>query len=118
MMPDTEKLLRYVGLCRRAGGVIRGAELIEKSLHKSPKPVCVLLSSDASERTTKQMHDKCNSANVPCVTIPADKYTLAHTIGATSPCAALAILPGKGPANIVRTMATAEPTQPEHEDET
>lgn len=117
-MPDTEKLLRYVGLCKRAGGVIRGAELIEKALHKVPQPVCVLLAADASERTTKQMRDKCATANVPCVTLDADKYTLAHTVGATSPCAALALLPGKGPANVVRTMVTAEPTQQEHEDET
>lgn len=124
-MLDTIKLLRYVGLCKRAGGVIRGAELIEKALHKAPHPVCVLLSSDASERTMKQIHDKCKTAGVLCVTIEADKYTLAHTVGATSPCAALALLPGKGPAgvvaNMVRTADTAEPQdqeQPEHEDET
>lgn len=116
MMADTEKLLRYVGLCKRAGGVVRGAELIEKALHKTPHPVCVLLSSDASERTSKQMHDKCSSANVPCVTIEADKYTLAHTVGATSPCAALAFLPGKGPTKVVAEMVTQE--QQEHEDET
>ncbi len=101
---DTEKLLRYVGLCKRAGGVVRGSELIEKSLHKAPHPVCVLVSSDASERTAGQLQSKCATAGVPCVTIEADKYTLAHTVGATSPCAALALLPGKGPAGVVAEM--------------
>lgn len=120
MALDTEKLLRYVGLCKRAGSVVRGSELIEKALHKAPHPTCVLLANDASERTTKQLRDKCATAGVPCVTIEADKYTIAHTVGATSPCAAVALLPGKGPAGVVADMVKAEPKQEteEHEDET
>ena len=101
---DTEKLLRYVGLCKRAGGIVRGADLIEKSLRKTPAPVCVLLASDASERTVKQTTDKCKTAGVPCVTIGADKFDLAHAVGATSPCAAAAVLAGKGPAGVVAEM--------------
>ena len=101
---DTEKLLRYVGLCKRAGGVVRGADLIEKTLHRTPAPVCVLLASDASERTVKQTADKCNTAGVLCVTIGADKFDLAHAVGASSPCAAVALLAGKGPAGIVAEM--------------
>lgn len=119
---DTEKLLRYVGLCKRAGGVVRGSELIEKSLHKAPHPVCVLISADASERTTEQLQNKCAAAGVHCVTIEADKYTLAHTVGATSPCAALALLPGKGPAGVVaemvRTATGSQQDTEKHEDET
>ena len=102
---DTQKLLRYVGLCKRAGGVVRGADVIAKSLSKT---VCVLLASDASERTAKQTADKCRSAGVPCVTIGADKYDLAHAVGATSPCAAVAVLAGKGPADAVKAMITEE----------
>jgi ribosomal protein L7Ae-like RNA K-turn-binding protein len=104
-MIDTTKLLRYVGLCRRAGGVVRGADVIAGSL---PKSACVLIASDASERTVKQTTDKCRSAGVPCVIIGADKYDLAHAIGASSPCAAVCVLKGKGPANAVRSMVTAE----------
>ena len=102
---DTVKLLRYVGLCRRAGGVVRGADVIAASLKKS---ACVLIASDASERTVKQITDKCRSAGVPCVTIGADKYDLAHAVGAASPCAAVAVLAGKGPANAVKTMIHEE----------
>jgi len=102
------KLLRYVGLCRRAGGTLRGAELIEKALGKANRPLCVLLASDASERTVRQMCAKCTAAGVPCIPLPADKYTLGHTVGAQSPCAALAILPGKGPADQVLRMLTAD----------
>ena len=101
---DTETLLRYVGLCKRAGGVVRGADLIEKTLHKHPAPVCVLLAADASERTVKQTSDKCNTAGVLCVTIGADKFDLAHAVGASSPCAAVAVLAGKGPAGVVADM--------------
>jgi len=102
-------LLRYVGLCKRAGGTLRGAELIEKALRKNPPPVCVILASDASDRTVGQIAGKCSAAKVPCRTVPADKYTLAHTVGASSPCAALAILPGRGPAGeVLRLLETAE----------
>ena len=104
-MIDTTKLLRFTGLCKRAGGVVRGADVIAASLKKS---ACVLIASDASERTVKQITDKCRSAGVPCVTIGADKYDLAHAIGASSPCAAVCVLAGKGPADVVRSMVTAE----------
>jgi len=102
---DTQKLLRYVGLCKRAGGVVRGADVIAKSLAKT---VCVLIAADASERTVKQTADKCRSAGVPCVTIGADKYDLAHAVGASSPCAAVAVLAGKGPADAVKAMIAEE----------
>ncbi len=111
---DTEKLLRYVGLCKRAGGIVRGTDLIEKALRKNPSPVCVLLAADASERTGKQITDKCNTAGVLCVTIEADKYDLAHAVGATSPCAAVAVLNGKGPAGAVADMVR-EHAEPEKE---
>lgn len=101
-MIDTQKILRYVGLCRRAGGVVRGADVIAKSLSRA---VCVLIASDASERTIKQTTDKCKTAGVLCVTIGADKYDLAHAVGASSPCAAVAVLAGKGPADAVKAMA-------------
>ncbi len=103
MTPETEKLLRYVGLCKRAGGVVRGAESIEKILPKHP--TCVLLATDASDRTTTQFHHKCESHAVPCYKLDADKYDLAKAVGATSPCAAIAILNGKGPADMVKTLA-------------
>ena len=111
---DTEKLLRYVGLCKRAGGVVRGADLIEKTLHKTPAPTCVLLASDASERTAKQTADKCKTAGVLCVTLEADKYDLGHAVGATSPCAAVAVLAGKGPSGMVADMVK-EYAEPEKE---
>lgn len=101
-MIDTQKILRYVGLCRRAGGVVRGADVIAKSLSGA---ACVLIASDASERTVKQTTDKCKTAGVLCVTIGADKYDLAHAVGASSPCAAVAVLAGKGPADAVKAMA-------------
>ena len=102
---DTQKLLRYTGLCRRAGGVVRGADVIAKSMSKA---ACVLIAADASERTVKQTTDKCSSAGVPCVTVGVDKYDLAHAVGASSPCAAVAVLNGKGPAEMVRQMVLAE----------
>ena len=101
-MIDTQKILRYVGLCRRAGGVVRGADVIAKSLSRA---VCVLIASDASERTVKQTTDKCKTAGVLCVTIGADKYDLAHAVGASSPWAAVAVLAGTGPADAVKAMA-------------
>ncbi len=112
MKAETEKILRYVGLCKRAGGVVRGAESIEKILHRKPAPVCVIIAADASGRTVTEMQRKCENAGVLWAQTDADKYDLAKTIGATSPCAAVAVMAGKGPARVVAEMLRQPQSNP------
>lgn len=89
----------YIGLCKAAGGVIAGSDLVLKAV-RNGKAVCVLIAKDASERTAKQITDKCAFYHVLCGVAEADSYELGRLIGKSAPCAVLG-LTGKGPADAV-----------------
>lgn len=56
----------------------------------------VLVASDASERTKKQLRDKCTYYNVRHVAVQMTADALASLIGKRSLCAAIALTP-RGP---------------------
>ena len=110
MTKEEQNFTRYLGLCRRAGGVIRGGETILRSVRTdstAKRPSLVLIASDASDRTAKQLADKCRYYKVPCYKTPADSYRLAEITGFTSPCAALGVLRGKGPSEALQSICSA-----------
>jgi ribosomal protein L7Ae-like RNA K-turn-binding protein len=92
----------YIGLCKAAGGVIAGSDLVLNSI-RSGKVVCVLIAKDASPRTLKQITDKCTFYNIKHASIESDSYDLGKMIGKSAPCAVLG-LTGKGPADAVIRM--------------
>jgi len=89
----------YIGLCKAAGGVIAGSDLVLNAV-RSGKVVCVLIAQDASPRTQKQITDKCTFYNIRCAPAGADSFELGRMIGRSAPCAVLG-LTGKGPADAV-----------------
>ena len=89
----------YIGLCKAAGGVIAGSDLVLKAV-RSGKVVCVLIAKDASPRTQKQITDKCLFYHIKHGIVDSDSYDLGKLIGKTAPCAVLG-LTGKGPADAV-----------------
>ncbi len=89
----------YIGLCKAAGGVIAGSDLVLKAV-RSGKVVCVLIAGDASPRTRKQITDKCTFYNIKYGVTEEDSFELARLIGKSAPCAVLG-LNGKGPADAV-----------------
>jgi len=89
----------YIGLCKAAGGVIAGSDLVLKAV-RSGKAVCVLIAKDASPRTAKQITDKCTFYNIKHGIVEEDSFDLGKMIGKSAPCAVLA-LTGKGPADAV-----------------
>ncbi len=89
----------YIGLCKAAGGVIAGSDLVLKAV-RGGKAVCVLIAADASPRTVKQITDKCIFYNVKHGVLETDSHDLGRLIGKTAPCAVLG-LTGKGPADAV-----------------
>ena len=93
----TEQL---IGLCRLAGGVVVGFDAVLGEV-RAGRAKFVLVASDASDRTRKQLHDKCNYYHV---TIFDGTYTsarLAEILGKRSLCAAAAFT-GKGPSEAVK----------------
>ena len=93
MMENKEKLEKYIGLCRAAGGAVVGFDLILGEI-RGGRAKIVLISSDASDRTKKQLTDKCTFYSVPHVITEFDAESLGRIIG-KSACAAIA-LNGRG----------------------
>ena len=88
----TEKL---IGLCRAAGGVTVGFDAVLREV-RSGRARFVLMASDASERTRKQITDKCRYYGVTCFDGPYPSADLAKMLGRRSGPAAAAFT-GKGP---------------------
>lgn len=86
---------RYIGLCMAAGGVKTGVDIVLGEV-RSHRAKFVLLASDASDRTKKQVTDKCTYYNVKVFSGGYTGDDIAHLLGKRSSCAAVAFV-GKGP---------------------
>ena len=102
---DEKKILSLAGLCRRAGGVIPGADAVIGSLKKSAPPKVVFVSSEASERTRKQICDKTKFYGIPHVVVSLSPDEIGHALGLMSPCAVFGVT-GKGPYEKLVSAAT------------
>ena len=94
---------RYIGLCMAAGGVITGADSVLGAV-RGGKAKFVLIARDASDRTKKQITDKCTYYNVKYCIGEYDSAALAQMLGKRLLCSAAA-LTGRGPwANAVKAL--------------
>lgn len=87
----TDKILSYLGLAAASRSVACGTELVLTEVRRGKKDICVLMSSDVSERTEKQLTDKCAYYRVPLVKLPCDMYELGARTGKKHPVAAVAV---------------------------
>jgi ribosomal protein L7Ae-like RNA K-turn-binding protein len=95
---DTEgktRLERNIGLCMAAGGVTVGFDLILKEV-RSKNAKFVLLASDASQRTKKQITDKCSFYGIRCFLPDLASGDVSKAVGKHCSCVAAAFT-GKGP---------------------
>lgn len=58
-----DDLFQFLGLVRRSGKIVSGSTLLEQV--RAKKVAFVLIAEDASERTKKQISDKCSFYEVP-----------------------------------------------------
>ena len=58
-----DKILNNLGLCKRAGGLISGSELVIEGI-RAKKVLYVFLANDASDNTKKKILDKSKYYNV------------------------------------------------------
>ena len=77
---SSARLASMIGLCRRAGRLGCGVEAVKDAL-KTGRQHLVLLASDPSDRTRKQITNKCASAGARCVCIPLTKEELGRACG-------------------------------------
>ena len=79
-------------LCRKAGAVTAGVGAALDAVRRTGgRPAAVVLASDASDRTKKQLRDKCAFYGVDLFEIPAPSDELGRFLGKGSLCAAAAI---------------------------
>ena len=74
------KFLFMLGLCRKAGKLIIGTDLVTKSL-PSKKTYLVIYTSDASSNTEKKVTDKCKYYGTECIKAPFDSLEVSTAIG-------------------------------------
>lgn len=98
---------QYIGLCMAAGGVKTGVDTVLGEI-RSQRARLVIVSSDASERTKKQLGDKCSFYKTKMIGSDCSADELAGMIGKASPCAAIA-LTGRGPwKKVLESIQTNE----------
>lgn len=103
----TEQL---IGLCRAAGGVTVGTDAVLGEV-RSGRAKFVLAASDASERTRKQLADKCNYYHVKLIHTNYTGAALADMLGKRSCCVAAAFT-GKGPwKGVCQALSGEDPHQ-------
>lgn len=77
---DTARLASMIGMCRRANRLGCGAEAVQGAL-KTGRACLVLLASDPSDRTRKQITDKCAFYRVTLLSLPLTKEELGRACG-------------------------------------
>lgn len=86
---------RFIGLCMAAGGVKVGFDLILGEI-RSGRAKFVIIANDASDRTVKQLTDKCKFYGIKYFRTEYSGVEIADMIGKRAVCAAAAFT-GKGP---------------------
>ena len=74
-----QKILQLLGLATRARMTITGEELAVNEVRKG-KAKLVILAEDASENTSKKLHDKCKTYKVD-LHVFGTRSELGHAIG-------------------------------------
>jgi len=100
---QNDRILRLLGLCRRAGKLLSGQDTVITAV-RSEKAALALLSSDASERTQKQLRDKCAFYGVPLLHLTVDGDSLGKATGKSGTLSSLAVT-DRGFASAIRKLA-------------
>jgi len=82
-------IFKYLSLSAAQRRIACGTDAVLDEVRR-PGKKCVLLASDASTRTTKQVTDKCTYYNVPLVKLDTPMDSLGKQIG-KGPTAAVAV---------------------------
>ena len=102
---NTDKILTYLGLASAKRSVVLGSDLVLKEIRKQKGGICVILACDASERTKKQITDKCSFYNIALINAECDMETLGKRVGKISPVAVAAVCDKGLSAQIIKCAA-------------
>lgn len=79
-MEEFQRQLGVIGLAKRAGALAVGTNNVLDAVRKKTAKL-VLVASDVSENTAKQLTDKCAFRSVDREIIQADMHELGHAVG-------------------------------------
>ena len=93
MTPEEKKrkALSYIGFARRSGKIAVGAEQTMSAIRTAQGKATAVLSGDSSERTKKQIKDKCAYYKTPLVTLDLSGDDLARAAGKKMTVSTLAV---------------------------
>lgn len=77
---NNDRLLNFLGLCRRAGYLVWGAETVTKTVDEG-KALLVLFASDVSENSLKPALRVAQSHRIPARRLPRTKEELSLALG-------------------------------------
>ena len=77
---STEKILGALGLAKRAGKLITGAEMCEETI-RSGGAVLTVLCSDMSDNSKKKLHAALRNSGSPYINLDVTKLELAKRFG-------------------------------------
>lgn len=81
-MTTDQAIFNLLGIAASARQIVSGEEQVVKEV-RTNKAKLVIVSNDASQNTTKKMHDKCSFYNVPIYTF-GSREQLGHATGRES----------------------------------
>ncbi|MBQ3265648.1 MAG: ribosomal L7Ae/L30e/S12e/Gadd45 family protein [Ruminococcus sp.] len=77
---NDDRLLSFLGICKRAGRLISGADTVTKAVNED-KAVLVLYASDVSENSLKQVLRAAREHNIPVLRLSRGKEELSYALG-------------------------------------
>lgn len=76
---DNKKILSFLGLATRAGKLVSGEFVVEKTI-KSGEAKLVIIAGDASDNTKKKFTNMCTYRNIPLAFI-SDRFEIGKVTG-------------------------------------
>lgn len=77
---NNDRLLSFLGICKRAGSLLWGAQTVEKTV-KEGKARLLLYARDVSENSLKRVLTSADDRSVPVRRLPCDKEALSFALG-------------------------------------
>jgi len=85
-----DKFLDTLGMAKKSGGLVCGAELVIASIRKG-RVLLALYAEDASGGTKKKISDKCSFYNVAVASAGRPMSDLSHAAGLIRPTAVMGV---------------------------
>lgn len=77
---NNDRLLSFLGICKRAGRLVSGADTVTKTVNEG-KALLILYASDVSENSLKQVLRAAKEQGTPVKQLPYPKEELSFALG-------------------------------------